>query len=198
MSAQTLPTDTAILLGLVVTIPLVLWLGWRDRIGWWLMLVRLAFAVYLVVLIGLLFTPFPIPPWTRLPEESLMGYRPWPYPWVNIVPFETIGVALRFGLDWQEGRVLVGNVLAFAPLGIFLPLLWPRWRSLVAVTGAAVGISLAVEITQVALSVLLGFPYRVADIDDVIINVLGVALGYAIYRAIALVLPPDPAVQPAS
>ena len=192
-----LADDLFIGIGLIVAVPLVLWMGWRGRIGWWLMLIRLAFAVYLVVLIGLLFTPFPIPPWTRLPEASLRGYRPWPYPWVNIVPFETIGVALRFGLDWQEGRVLVGNVLAFAPFGIFLPLLSPRWRSLIAVIGAALAISLAVEVTQVALSVLLGSPYRVADIDDVIINVLGVALGYAVYRAIAFVLPRDPAVQPA-
>jgi glycopeptide antibiotics resistance protein len=197
VSAQTLSTDTAILIGLVVAVPLVLWMGWRDKVGWWLLLVRLAFAAYLVVLVGLLFTPFPIPPWTRLPEESLHGYRPWPYPWVNIEPFETIGVALRFGLDWREGRVLVGNVLAFAPFGVFLPLLWPRWRSLIAVTGAALAISLAVEVTQVALSVLMGFPYRVADIDDVIINVLGAAIGYGIYRAIALVLPGDPAVAKA-
>jgi glycopeptide antibiotics resistance protein len=197
VSAGTLPTDTAILIGLVVAIPLVLWMGWRDLIGWWPLLVRLAFAAYLVVLVGLLFTPFPIPPWTRLAEADLDGYRPWPFPWVNIVPFETISGALRFGLDWQPGRVLVGNVLAFAPFGIFLPMLWPRWRSLIAVTGAALAISLAAEITQVALSALMGFPYRVADIDDVIINVLGVALGYGIYRAIAIVLPSDPAVAKA-
>jgi glycopeptide antibiotics resistance protein len=201
VSSDTLPPTVFVLLGLVFVLPLVAWMNRRDRIGRWSSLVRLAFALYLVVLIGLLFTPFPFPPWTRLPEESLDGYRPWPFPWVNIVPFETISGALRYGLDWQPGRVLVGNVLAFAPFGVFLPLLWPRRRSLISVVAAGVAISLVLEAVQLGLSVFIGAPYRVADIDDVIINVLGVALGYGLYRTIGLFLPTkpaDPTVQPAS
>ena len=126
MSTDAFPTDVFILLALAVVLPLVVRMNQRHHAGRFVALVRLAFAVYLVVLIGLLFTPFPFPPWTRLPAESLDGYRPWPFPWVNIVPFETISGAFRYGLDWQPGRVLVGNVLAFAPFGVFLPLLWPR------------------------------------------------------------------------
>lgn len=204
MSSDTLPTTVFILLGLVFVMPLVAWMNRRDRMGRWLSLVRLAFAVYVIVLIGLLFTPFPFPPWTRLPEESLDGYRPWPFPWVNIVPFETITGAFRYGLDWQPGRVLVGNVLAFAPFGLFLPILWPNRRSLISVVGAGLAISVALEAVQLALSLLIGAPYRVADVDDVIINVLGVALGYGLYRAIGFLLPAkpakpaDPTVQPAS
>lgn len=203
MSTDTLPTTVFILLGLAVVMPVVAWVNRRDRIGRWLSLVRLAFAVYVVVLIGLLFTPFPFPPWTRLPEEALDGYRPWPFPWVNIVPFETITVALGYGLDRQQGRVLIGNVLAFAPFGVFMPILWPSRRSLISVVGGGLAISLALEAVQLGLSLLIGAPYRVADVDDVMINVLGVALGYGLYRAIGLVLPAkpakpaDPTVQPA-
>jgi glycopeptide antibiotics resistance protein len=196
---DTLSTGTFILVGLVVAIPVVLWLARRGGIGGWSLLVRLVFAVYVVVLIGLLFTPMPLPPWTPLTQEGLnSGYRPWPFPWVNVVPFETISVALRYGLDWQPGRVLVGNVLAFAPFGVFLPLIWPSRRSLISVVAAGLAISLGAEILQVALSVMMGTPYRVADVDDVIINVLGVALGYGLYRTIALIAPRAPAVQPAS
>ena len=50
---------------------------------------------------------------------------------------------------------------------------------------------------QLGLSVLIGAPYRVADVDDIIINVLGVALGYGLYRLVSLLLPRDPTVQPA-
>lgn len=110
----------------------------------------------------------------------------------------TIRGALRYGLDWQPGRVLVGNLLAFAPFGVFLPIIWPRWRSLISVVAAGLAISLALETVQLGLSMLIGAPYRVADVDDVIINVLGVALGYGLYRAIGLFLPRDPMVQPAS
>jgi glycopeptide antibiotics resistance protein len=196
---DTLATSTFILIGLLLAIPLVLWMGRRSHVGGWSLLVRLAFAVYVVVLIGLLFTPMPLPPWIPLTEAGLnTGYRPWPFPWVNIVPFETIGGALRYGLDWQPGRVLVGNVLAFVPFGVFLPLIWPGRRSLIAVVTAGLAISLVAETMQLALSVAMGSPYRVADVDDVIINVLGVALGYGLYRLIGLIVPREPAVQPAS
>jgi glycopeptide antibiotics resistance protein len=197
VSSHTLPTTVFILVGLILVLPIVAWANGRDRIGRWPSTIRLLFAAYVVVLIGLLFTPFPLPPWTRLTDANLDAYRPWPFPWVNIVPFETIRGALRFGLDWQPGRVLVGNVLAFVPLGVFLPLIWPRWRSLPAVVAAGLAISLALETVQLGLSMLVGAPYRVADVDDIIINVLGVALGYGLYRAISLLLPRDPTVQPA-
>lgn len=199
MRDDTLGTSTFILIGLLVAVPLVLWMGRRGHLGPWSVVVRLAFAVYLVVLIGLLFTPLPLPPWIPLTQDGLnSGYRPWPFPWVNIVPFETIGGALRYGLDWQPGRVLVGNVLAFAPLGVFLPLTWPSRRSLIAVVTGGLTISIAAETIQLALSVSMGTPYRVADVDDVIINVLGVALGYGLYRAFGLIVPREPTVQPAS
>ena len=198
MGSDSVSTSAFILLGMIIVLPLVAWANGRDRIGRWSSSIRLLFAAYAVVLIGLLFTPFPLPPWTRLPAESLDGYRPWPFPWVNIVPFETIRVALRIGFEWQQGRVLVGNVLAFAPLGVFLPLIWPRFRSLLAVVGAGLAVSLALETVQLGLSLLVGTPYRVADVDDIIINVLGVALGYGLYRLISLLLPRDPTVQPAS
>ena len=133
-----------------------------------------------------------------MPEGSLESYRPWPFPWVNIVPFETIGIAFRYGLDWQPGRVLVGNILAFAPFGVFIPVIWPHRRSLISVVAAGLAISVAAEALQLVLSLVLGTPYRVADVDDVIINVLGVALGYGFYRLIGFVVPREPAAQPAS
>ena len=33
---------------------------------------------------------------------------------MNIVPFDTIDIVFRYGLDRQQGRVLVGNVLGVA------------------------------------------------------------------------------------
>ena len=196
MYDDSLPTNAFILIGVIVAVPLVLWMGRRSRSGGVSLLVRLAFAVYVVVLVGLLYTPFPLPPWTRMPEGSLESYRPWPFPWVNVVPFETIGIAFRYGLDWQPGRVLVGNVLAFAPFGVFVPVIWRGRRSLISVVAAGLAISLAVETVQLALSLMVGTPYRVADVDDVIINVLGVALGYGLYRLIGFIVPREPAVQP--
>jgi glycopeptide antibiotics resistance protein len=193
-----LSTNTFIAFGLIVVVPLVVWAGWRQHVGWWRGLVRALFAAYVVIIVGLVFTPFPLPPWTAATEAELStGYRPWPFPWLNILPLDTIRGALRFGVEWQPGRYVLGNVLAFAPFGVFLPILWPRWRSLLGIIAGALAISLAIEAVQLGLSLLMGFPFRVADIDDVLLNVMGVALGYVVYRAVVAIVPSPRSVQPA-
>jgi glycopeptide antibiotics resistance protein len=195
VSSQTLGTEWFIVLGLLIAVPLVLWTAYRGHAGWLTVLVRFAFAAYVVVIVGLVFTPFPLPPWTPLPESSLSGYRPWPYPWVNIVPSYTIRSALRLGFDSQSGRGLLGNVLAFVPFGIFLPIVWPRSRSLIGMFAVALAISVTIEAGQLGLSLLIRYPYRAADVDDVLLNVLGISLGYAAYRASVAVLSGGRSVQ---
>ena len=104
---------------------------------------------------------------------------------VNLKPFATILPALRHGPGTFVFAGLVGNVLAFVPLGLLLPLAvrripWP----LVIIAGAA--LSAAIELTQYALSTNLGYGYRRADVDDVIVNVFGTIVGLAIYGVIQL------------
>ena len=104
---------------------------------------------------------------------------------VNLKPFATILPALRHGPGTFVFAGLVGNVLAFVPLGLLLPLAFRRipWL-LVIVVGAL--LSAAVELTQYALSTNLGYGYRRADIDDVIVNVFGTIAGLAIFGVIQL------------
>jgi glycopeptide antibiotics resistance protein len=196
VSSQTLGTESFIVVGLLLAIPLVLWTAYLGRVGWFTVLIRLAFAAYVVAIVGLVFTPFPLPPWTPLPVESLSGYRPWPYPWVNIVPTYTIRTALRLGLDSYPGRALLGNVLALIPFGIFLPMVWPRFRSVTAMLAVALAISLGIEAGQLGLSLLIRYPYRAADVDDVLLNVIGMILGYAAYRALLAVVSRGRSLQP--
>lgn len=182
MFGSSLPPDGFVVLALPVALLIALVVSRRRRDGWWRAILRLGLATYLAFLVGQLFFPFPIPPWTPPPIEPGGFYRPWPFPWANVVPFDTIGVAVGYGLDWQQGRYLLGNVIAFAPLGVFLGALRPRvhgWRRTL-VTGLAV--SVAVEGAQLGLSLLMGYWYRVADIDDLILNTAGVLLGYEAFR----------------
>ncbi len=46
----------------------------------------------------------------------------------------------------------------------------------------AVMVSLGIEILQLAISTVVGFPYRVFDVDDLILNTAGAALGWAGWR----------------
>lgn len=128
--------------------------------------VRLAAATYAVALIAL----------TMLPLGT------YPYPPPNPYPFATIGQLFgRDGVDLSVLRLIVGNVLAFVPLGILTPLLAPRRRSWLFVLAVGLIVSAAIELGQLGLSGLLGYTYRQSDVDDVILNVIGALLGYALF-----------------
>ena len=171
-----------VILGLPLAILVALIVSRRRRDGWWRGTLRVALATYLVILIAQLFFPFPIPPWTTPEIEPGGFYRPWPFPWANVIPFDTIGASAGYGLGFQQVRYLLLNVIGFVPLGLFLGA-WrphaPGWRRTL-MTGLAV--SVAVEGTQLGLSLLMGYWYRVADVDDLILNTGGVLLGYGAFR----------------
>ena len=70
---------------------------------------------------------------------------------------------------------IVGNVVAFVPFGIFLPLLSCRMRNLFLVLLATFGFSVVIEALQLI--------YKVGtfDVDDLFLNTLGGAVGYLLF-----------------
>ena len=93
---------------------------------------------------------------------------------INLIPLVHL-------FDYDSIRDLiwnvVGNVVMFIPSGIVLPIIYRQLNSLWKVVAAGAFISLCTEILQ------LPFPSRASDIDDLILNTLGVAVGYGIYAA---------------
>lgn len=100
----------------------------------------------------------------------------------NLRPFHTVMLYVRLLGSRQRMLVkaavinLVGNVVMFVPLGYFLPRLWMELRKLWRTMAACAGIVVAVELIQ--LFALVGS----CDVDDLILNLLGVALGYGLYK----------------
>jgi hypothetical protein len=88
----------------------------------------------------------------------------------------TWGAVLRGG--WALPALM--NLLVCLPIGA---LLWPQARRLRAALLAGVALSLAVELTQITATWgLYPCAYRKFDVDDLILNSLGVALGFAMAR----------------
>ncbi|MDO4174567.1 MAG: VanZ family protein [Eubacteriales bacterium] len=87
---------------------------------------------------------------------------------VNLVPFQTIRFYLFSGRvsDAIAFRNIVGNIVAFVPIGILVPLL-RRDLSLGFTFLVGFALSAAIEVTQYITG--LGS----CDIDDLILNVLG-------------------------
>ena len=101
----------------------------------------------------------------------------------NAVPFDTLGRQLAGGVSPFELRNLVGNALLLVPLGLYAPMRWRNVRTAGRVMVLAVVASGAIELGQLAISTVLGFPHRIADVDDVIVNVTGAMVGYVLWRA---------------
>lgn len=102
---------------------------------------------------------------------------------ISLVPFHTIRLYARLLTGSARPRLvhlavvnLFGNVLMFLPLGFFLPAIWQRLRRLWRVLLLTAAIVTAVELIQ--MLTLVGS----CDIDDLILNLLGSALGYGLYR----------------
>lgn len=72
---------------------------------------------------------------------------------------------------------VIGNTALFIPSGVILPVVYKKLDSFRKVLAAGVFISLCIELLQ------LPFGSRVSDIDDLILNTVGVAVGYGIYAA---------------
>ena len=66
----------------------------------------------------------------------------------------------------------------FLPTGIIMPILYKRMDCFWKVLLAGAGLSFVIEMIQ------LLFPGSVTDIDDLILNTAGVAIGYNIYRLV--------------
>ena len=74
------------------------------------------------------------------------------------------------------------NVLLFIPLGIFVPCLWPEYRSMMKTVGLGLMTSLGIEILQI-------FTFRATDINDLITNAEGKLARYLIGRVMIKMIP---------
>ena len=145
----------------------------RGKIDWKREAHLLILYVYLAVLIRFTFYPFSrvdgkVQP-LLLDTQTMVPLR------VNLKPFVHL---LWFDTRRDLLLNLIGNVCMFIPCGIILPVLFRKMDSFWKVTAAGAGISVCIEILQ------LPFAARASDIDDVILNTLGVAAGYLIYRGL--------------
>ncbi|MEL5991055.1 VanZ family protein [Microbacterium phosphatis] len=126
--------------------------------------VGLAAAVYAAAAVNKVLLPV-----TILTGEARERLSPWTI-YLQLVPFASAA-------DDPSGALL--NVLLFVPLGVLLPLV-TRIRGFWRITAVGALVSLGIETVQFAMRMTV-FSGRIADIDDLIANTVGAALGAAVY-----------------
>ena len=100
----------------------------------------------------------------------------------NAVPFATLAFQLDGGISRFELRQIVGNLLLLLPVGVYGPMRWLVLRSVLALGVLAASVSTLIELAQLGIATAYGFPVRVADVDDVLLNTTGALVGYAGWR----------------
>ena len=131
---------------------------------------RVLLIAYLGVLAVLVFLPFG--------RGMDLGDR------LNTVPFATIDRAFELGPRSLSFRLMLGNIAAFVPFGLLLPMAFRLRLPVLTVGAAALVLSVGIEAGQWAISQWLGYAYRSTDVDDVILNVVGAligAIGFALF-----------------
>lgn len=106
---------------------------------------------------------------------------------LNLIPFRTIHWFATVGDKTSDAGLLrhafinlAGNVVMFVPLGFFLPCIWERVRAVWKTFLWGLLLITVAELLQ--LLTLLGS----CDVDDLILNLLGILLGYGIWKLTAL------------
>jgi len=135
--------------------------------------ILLLMYINLAVIIRVTFFPMEQEGWHVLPlvfdASAVFPFR------INLIPMVNL-----FDYDNMKDLLLnvIGNAAMFVPSGIILPIIYKRLDSFLKVIAAGAGISFCIELLQLPFSV------RASDIDDVILNTLGVIAGYGIFSII--------------
>ena len=133
------------------------------------------FFVYLAALFWILFN--------RSRYVAGIPYFEQMQQYVNLKPFHTISLYWHLLTDPVRPVLtrlaiynLAGNILLFLPMGFLIPAIWENFRKPIAVLLSVALLVTTAEILQVLL--LAGS----CDIDDLILNLLGTALGYPFHK----------------
>ena len=111
--------------------------------------------------------------------SGYMDYRTHLKYATNFIPFKEISAYLTnmFRGSFRYSVVnIFGNLIAFSPMGFFLPVLFKKLRKFIPFIIVTVGIIAAVEALQFLL--LVGR----CDIDDLMLNSIGAIIAYFIFR----------------
>lgn len=133
----------------------------------------LLFWVYLIIAAKILVFRYPLTDILRLWDKRVITFG---LSSANFIPFKTIKMYIRYRSSLNSFANLFGNLFILTPLGILLPFAWKKKHSVFLITAVGFLVSMAVETLQLGLGV------GAFDVDDLILNTLGVIVGYVLYK----------------
>ncbi|MGN0130970.1 MAG: VanZ family protein [Lachnospiraceae bacterium] len=134
--------------------------------------------IYLFFLVRLIIFKYPVPVIRGIMDEWELGNAKAGVATANLTLFKTIRMYIRYYDSINGFDNLFGNVLAFMPLGILIPLSFPKidhwWEILL----HSFWLSLCIELFQLISH------FGAFDVDDILLNTIGGMLGFALFLTV--------------
>ncbi|WP_367306891.1 VanZ family protein [Alicyclobacillus acidocaldarius] len=149
----------------------------RWRLEWRAMFAHHALFLYALWMVDVAL--FPIP---------LHGVPSWPE--IDMSPWETLRSALNVRTGaWQ---IFARSIAQFVPLGAALPALYASMRRLSLVLMVSFFAGSVLQVAGLIISARIGIPYRLFEVDDILFNCVGAAIGFGLWRAQSFIRVPRP------
>lgn len=129
---------------------------------------KIATGIYILFLVGALFC--------RTTHDIYGNYFQTLNWHINIIPFRTIFAYIGKSREGYAIKNIIGNVIMFVPMGYILQDILGKYTKYSKTLLIATGVIIVIEIAQ--LVSLKGM----FDVDDIILNLLGVTVGYIVYK----------------
>lgn len=137
--------------------------------------IKIFFLIYILILVKLIVFKYP---YERLVDIAASWSSDVIFEGLgsaNFVPLKTIKMYIKYSDRLNSFENLAGNILAFVPFGMMFPLISMRLRRFAVVFINGLVLVLGIEVFQLISA------FGAFDVDDVILNSLGIVLGYVIY-----------------
>lgn len=137
---------------------------------------KLFFAIYILVVIKVIIFKYPyeelmkiVALWRRSVILEGLGTA-------NFTPFKTIKMYIDYAYKLNSVENLAGNVLVFVPFGFLFPMVAREGERFFVMLLNAFLLVLGIEVFQ------LFSAFGAFDVDDILLNCFGAALGFWMYR----------------
>ena len=93
----------------------------------------------------------------------------------NLIPFRSMSAQIERITQWWALKNLLGNIIPFIPFGFLLPITYKKFSSAISVF--VIGLASILVIESFQFFTKLGS----FDVDDIILNMIGIVCGYVIF-----------------
>ena len=142
---------------------------------------KLFFAIYILFVIKVIIFKYPMDQLRAIADTWQKDVILEGLGTANFVPFRTIKMYIDYSYKLNSVENLAGNLFVFVPLGFFLPLIYEDMQRFSEVFINVFTFVLGIEVFQ------LFSAFGAFDVDDILLNCLGAAIGYGCYKIAAVI-----------